>query len=77
MLRPSRSVAAFCIAVVIVAALLPGADGISAALAEPIWVLLPDHTPADLAPIAISPDEQPLELFSILGSRGPPAISLT
>lgn len=77
MLRPSRPVAAFCIAVIVVAALLPGAAWIDVALNEPIWVLLPDDTPAELAPVVVSPDEQPLELFSVLASRGPPAISLT
>jgi hypothetical protein len=76
MLRPSRSVAAFCIAVIVVAALLPSAAWIDAALLEPTWILLPNDTPAELAPVVVSLDEQPLELLSVLASRGPPSISL-
>jgi hypothetical protein len=74
--RHRRPVAAFCIAVIVVAALMPGAAWLDAAYLEPIWVLLPDEAPVEHAAPIVSADEQPLVLFSILSSRGPPEISL-
>jgi hypothetical protein len=71
-----RSVAAVCVAVILVSALLPGAACLDAAYLEPIWVLLPDATPVELDPAPISTDEQPLALFAILSSRGPPEASV-
>ena len=43
MFRPRRSVAAFCIAVIVLAAFLPGVSVVGYATFEPQWILLPDE----------------------------------
>jgi hypothetical protein len=73
MRRPNRSVAGFCVAVIVLAAFLPGICALDALLFEPLWVLLPDEVVAAID-LAVTPcDEQPVALFSLLSSRGPPS----
>ena len=73
MFRPNRSVAGFCIAVIVLAAFLPGVCALDGALFEPLWILLPDEVIVAVD-LAVTPcDEQPVSLFSLLASRGPPA----
>ena len=70
--RPNRSVACLCVAVVALAAFLPGVSALQLAVFEPLWVLLPDQTPV-AAPLAMPPgDEQALALLPV-PSRGPPS----
>lgn len=71
--RPNRSVAGFCIAVIVLAAFLPGFCALDYALFEPQWVLLPDEVIVAVDRPATSCDEQPAPLLSLLSSRGPPA----
>lgn len=73
MFRPHRSVAGFCIAVIVLAAFLPGVCALDYALFEPQWVLLPDEiTVAVDTPVVVS-DEQTVPLLSLVPSRAPPA----
>ncbi len=73
MLRPNRSVAGFCIAVIVLAAFLPGVCALDHALFEPLWVLLPDEVTVVVDRPLTPSDEQPVPLLSLLSSRGPPS----
>jgi hypothetical protein len=71
--RPNRSVAGLCIAVIVLAAFLPGVSSLDYALFEPQWVLLPDERPVAVD-ITVTPSaEQPVPLFSVVSPRGPPS----
>jgi hypothetical protein len=73
MLRARRKpIAVLCIALVVCAAFLPGFGGISVALFEPAWVLLPDLAPSVIAIPVPAGDEQPVPLASATPSRAPP-----
>ena len=76
MFRPRRSVAAFCIAVIVLAAFLPGVSVVGYATFEPQWILLPDEVVVALDLPVVRCDEQPVSLFSLVESRGPPSLSL-
>jgi hypothetical protein len=76
MLRPSRSAAGVCIAVIVVAAFLPGLCALDYALFEPQWVLLPEEVIVAVDRADTPCDEQPAPLLSLLPSRAPPAIPL-
>ena len=71
--RPNRTVAGVCIAVIVVAAFLPGLSSFDYALFEPLWVLLPDETPVAVRTAAVPCDEQPAPLLSLVSSRAPPS----
>ena len=71
--RPNRSVAGFCIAVIVLAAFLPGLCAFDYALFEPQWVLLPDEVIVAVDRPDTPCDEQPAPLLSLLPSRAPPA----
>lgn len=73
MLRPNRSVAGFCIAVIVLAAFLPGMCALDSVLFEPLWVLLPDEVVAVVERPVVLCDEQPVALLSLVSSRGPPS----
>jgi hypothetical protein len=71
--RPRRSVAGLCIAVIVLAAFLPGVCALDYALFEPQWVLLPDEiTVAVDTPVVVS-DAQTVPLLSLVPSRAPPS----
>jgi hypothetical protein len=71
--RPRRSVAGLCIAVIVLAAFLPGVCALDYALFEPQWVLLPDEITVALdTPVVVS-DEQTVPLLSLVPSRAPPS----
>ena len=72
--RRNRAVAGLGIVVIAVAALLPGIALLDHASFEPLWILLPDETPAASAPTCSSGDEQPVALLSVVPSRAPPAL---
>jgi hypothetical protein len=72
MLRPNRSVAGFCIAVIVLAAFLPGICALDSVLFEPLWVLLPDEVSVAVESPATPCDEQPAALLSLVASRAPP-----
>ena len=71
--RPNRSVAGFCIAVIVLAAFLPGLCALDYALFEPGWVLLPEEVIVARDFPEARCDEQPVPLVSLLSSRAPPA----
>jgi hypothetical protein len=73
MVRPNRSIAGLCIAVIVLAAFLPGLSAFDCALLEPCWVLLPDEVVVAVYRPAAPSDEQTAPLFSLLPSRAPPA----
>jgi hypothetical protein len=74
--RPSRSVVALCVAVIALAAFLPGVSALDYALLEPRWILLPDEAPVPLCITTAPAIEQPRPLLSLLPSRAPPALPL-
>ena len=70
--RPRRSVAGFCIAVIVLAAFLPGICALDGVLFEPLWVLLPDEVTVALDIPVVPSDEQTVPLLSLVASRAPP-----
>ena len=72
-MRLQRSTAIGLIAVVTIAALLPGFAAFDAAVFEAVWVLLPDETPAPYDFPVVIAAEQPDPLLSLLPSRAPPS----
>jgi hypothetical protein len=68
-----RSIAVACIAVIALAALVPGLAAFDHALLEPVWVLLPGEAPVEFCPAIPAGTEQPLRLLSLLPSRAPPS----
>jgi hypothetical protein len=74
--RPNRSAVGVCIAVIALAAFLPGISLLDCALFEPQWVFLPDETPVAVANAVRPSDEQPVPLLSLVSSRGPPSLPL-
>ena len=74
----SRSfIAAGLIAVITVAALLPGGSALEHALFEPLWVLLIDEGPVPYHIATTLCAEHPNPLVSLRSSRGPPPNLLT
>jgi hypothetical protein len=71
--RPHRSVAGFCVAVIVLAAFLPGFCALDYALFEPQWVLLPDEVVVAVDSPLIPAAAQPVALLSLVSSRGPPS----
>lgn len=74
--RARRSVAGVCIAIVALAACVPGLVLLDYALFEPQFVLLLNQTPASLCVAPASGSAQPRPLHTRLVSRGPPSTSL-
>jgi hypothetical protein len=77
MWRPSRRVAAFCIAIVAVAALLPGFSSFDHAWLQPTWILLRDEAPIVWTTPFVAVSEQPSSFHFPLDSRGPPNLLLS
>jgi hypothetical protein len=71
--RPGRSVVGFCIAVIVLAAFLPGIASLDYAVFEPQWVLLPDEVPVAVYSPVTPCNEQPVPLLSLVSSRAPPS----
>jgi hypothetical protein len=73
MLRRNRSIAGFCVAVIVLAAFLPGICSLDYAFIGLQWILLPDEisVAADIPVPAC--DDQPVPLLSLVSSRGPPS----
>jgi hypothetical protein len=67
-----RPVAVFCVALVAVAALVPGLCAFEQALLQPCFILLVDESPVAFVPPPARADEQPAPLASSLASRAPP-----
>lgn len=76
MRRPSRPVVYLCVAVIVLAALLPGSSALDYALFEPHWILLPDDAPVVVCHTGTPGREQPASLLSLLPSRAPPSLPL-
>jgi hypothetical protein len=70
--RPSRSAVAFCIAIVALAALMPGIGVLACALVEPQWILLPEEVFVVLSVAVPRTDEHPGSLFPVVSPRAPP-----
>lgn len=70
--RRRAAVAVVCIAALAFGSLLLGLSGIDAALLEPQWTFLPDLTAPPYVVAAPDACEQPLSLFALSVSRGPP-----
>ena len=70
--RPQRSVVFLCIAVVALAAFLPGISALDYAVPQPSFVLLPDLSGVLLALPDTSADEQPVPFDRCVPSRAPP-----
>lgn len=78
MIRRRRAlVVGLCIAVVAVAAFLPGTSALDYALFELPWVLLPDQAPTAFHAVPARASEQPDSLLSLALERGPPPSSLS
>lgn len=71
-----RSVACLCIAVVLVAALMPGAAALDYAIPEPGWVLLPDLARLTDAPQPPTFHRWGVAVVPPLPGRAPPSISI-
>jgi hypothetical protein len=74
--RRRQTTAAICIAIIALAAFVPGVASFDELWFEPTWILLPDETPVLLEDGFTVERERPLRLFSIVSSRGPPLPSL-
>ena len=74
MARPRRSVVLLCVALIALAAFLPGAAASDYVLVKPYWILLPDLTPTFISEPAATADEQPASLVTLLPPRAPPAL---
>jgi len=72
MSRPGRLAVGLVIAVVAIAAILPGVGGLDVALFELPWTLLPDETPSTPPPADVLAGERPSALHSLLPPRAPP-----
>jgi hypothetical protein len=70
--RPGRATVGFCIAIIALAALVPGIAAHADGWLQPQWVLLPDETPVPAWTPSASCDEQPVPLLALSESRGPP-----
>jgi hypothetical protein len=70
--RPNRSVVGLCIAVIVLAAVVPGISTLDYASFEPQWVLLPDEISVAVYCPVRPCDEQPVLLLSVVSSRAPP-----
>jgi hypothetical protein len=71
--RPGRSVVGVCVAVIVLAACLPGMWSSDLAVFEPHWVLLPEEVVVAIPHPVARCDEQPISLLSLTASRAPPA----
>jgi hypothetical protein len=73
--RTRKAIAVFCIAIVLVAGVLPA---IPTALADAIfvalWIVLPAVIVTIVRRAALDSDEQPVSLLALLDSRGPPRL---
>ena len=72
MSRARKSIVVLCIAVVVVAALLPAVSIDLVAILTPLGLVVPAVTVISISRIALSSDEQPASLLSLVPSRAPP-----
>jgi len=70
--RTHRAVAGFCVAVIVLAAFLPGICALDYAQFEPQWVLFPDEVVVAVDIPVVPSDEQTVPLLSLVASRAPP-----
>jgi hypothetical protein len=70
--RPSRLVAGFLVAAIVLAACLPGAAWLTAVF-EVGWVLLSELVPLAPCPVITPSSEQVVPLLSLVSPRGPPS----
>jgi hypothetical protein len=77
MARARKAAVVACIALVVVAAVLPlGAVSLDWVVVAPAFVLLPPLTQTAVFPELVCRDEQPSALLCTLNPRGPPQSSL-
>jgi hypothetical protein len=77
--RTRKAFAVLCIAIVVVAALVPVlATGVGTAVLVPLWLVVLAVAVTVIRRDALRSDEQPVSLLTVLDSRGPPILfSLT
>ena len=73
-LRSRRSLALFCLGVVVFAACVPFVSTVLTAVLTPLWVVAPAIAVVLVRRQAARSDEQPVSLLAVLLSRAPPAI---
>jgi hypothetical protein len=74
--RSRTPVAYLCIAVVVLAAFLPGVSAFDYAVPAPQFALLPDLAVVADLPLAIPGNERPSSLLSLVSPRAPPRLAL-
>ena len=74
--RPNRTVAALCIAVIALAAFVPGVFSLDHAWYEAQWILLPEDRPAVVEHRLPPGRERLVRLLSLLPSRAPPLVAI-
>jgi len=67
-----RSIALLCIAVTLLAGLLPGAAALLCALAEPSWVFMPASDSSQAVPAPAEPSLTRTPVLQPNGLRAPP-----
>jgi hypothetical protein len=73
--RTRTTVAVLCIALVLVAGVLPAvSSALGSAILVVLWVVLPAVAVTTIRRIAADSDEQPVSLLALLDSRGPPCL---
>jgi hypothetical protein len=72
MSRARKSIVVLCIAIVVVAALLPAVSIDLVAILTPLWLVVPAVSVISIGRIALSSDEQSVSLLSLVPSRAPP-----
>jgi hypothetical protein len=70
-----KSVVVLCIAAALFAAFAPSLSDLVWPDTTVQWVLLPDASIVAAHPIPIIASEQPLRLFAVSGTRGPPPLT--
>jgi 4-hydroxybenzoate polyprenyltransferase len=74
MSRTRKTTAVLCIALVLVAGILPAlASALGSIVLEPLWLVLPAIVVVIVRRHASVSHEQPVPLLALLDSRGPPS----
>ena len=73
-LRTHKSAVFLCIAVVVVAALVPAGSSLFDAILTPLWLLFPSAAVVVIRRTAARSDDQPASLLSLIPARAPPAM---
>jgi len=73
--RTRKTVAVLCIALVLVAGILPAVStALGAVILVALWIVAPSVVVTVVRRIASDSEEQPVSLLALLESRGPPRL---